>query len=77
MDEQEIRAKSLEIAVQIIGRKKEIEPAEEQEYEVDDNTGEKKVIHYLVPQSLIEHYRPLASEVDAYIRGAYPAKKPS
>jgi hypothetical protein len=71
MDEQERRAKALEIAVSIIGEKHDTCRAEiEMEYEDETETvGRMKSIEE-VPISLLDHYRVLASEIEEYIREA-------
>jgi hypothetical protein len=69
MDEQERRAKALEIAVRIIGEKHDTSRAEiEMEYEDETKTvGRVKSVKD-VPISLLDHYRVLASEIEEYIR---------
>jgi hypothetical protein len=62
MNEQEIRAKALEIAVSIIGQKHSIT-------KIDKATDEP------IPISLLDHYREFASEIEGYIRGESSSQK--
>ena len=69
-NEQEIRAKALEIAVAIIGRKTKTTRTE-----IEEDTDELGVTSRItavkdIPISLLEHYQDLATEIEQYIHGA-------